>query len=113
MGILAALLMLLTIFTSCKPEIGPQMLCTYLHDYQACHCICVAPFELKKVEDKECGTFQSGNYPAGMCNKVSGFKIEDIATKIKPKIKELNRYIDDLEAEAGQCRIDLNPFLNR
>ena len=71
--------------------------------------ICVDPLTLEMEDDSECGDdFKSGNYPPELCDKLSGFHIDLIAKKIKPKINELWEYVEDLELEASQCRFGYN-----
>jgi hypothetical protein len=94
---------LLTIFlTSCKTKIVCKQIKKNQIDYVVIHTVkmkynsCkVQCFDLnnwKTVSDNYCGdNFESGNYPLEECDQVQGFFVNDMATEIRPKIKDLAR----------------------
>jgi len=104
--ILMALLVLLTIFTGCRPSLDPQINKTYLHEYKKCYAKCLDVLTMSTADDHFCGDdFKTGIYEASYCDKTSGFHLDDIALEIKPKVNELWNYIEDLEKQVHDCRL--------
>lgn len=96
----------MTFLASCKTKIVCKQIKKNLIDHIVIHTVkikfnsCkVQCFDLnnwKTVGDKFCGDdFKGGNYPLNECDEVQGFYVEDMATEVRPKIKDLARIRED------------------
>lgn len=60
---------------------------------------CYDLMTLEIISENNCGeNFKEGDYPLEVCDKVSGFFLESIATEIRPWAVETKEYCEDLEA---------------
>lgn len=72
-----------------KQKIKPVQMCDWNEKFDRCRCRTMDFNSWSALSEAE-------NFPRSYCDKLAGFKLDVVATEIKPKIKAVNRLKENL-----------------